>query len=99
MRRIAVISAALALFFSQTVAAAENAGQGPLAPGKPAGLAKAQLNNHQLFIYLTVTAALGSVAGAFLLIKNRHSSSNAATTPAAPDAAATPISSVTSTAT
>jgi len=64
----------LALVLTSALAVAQT-----LPPGKPAGVAEAQMNNHQLFIYLTIGGTLVTVAGAFLLIKNKNGSGNAAT--------------------
>jgi hypothetical protein len=65
---------ALALVMTPALSGAQT-----LPPGKPAGVAQAQMDNHQLFIYLTVGGTLVTVVGAFLLVKNKNGSGNAAT--------------------
>jgi hypothetical protein len=74
---------ALTLAGFRLAAAAETP---PLAPGKPAGLAEAQINNHQLFIYITLGGTLATVAASLLLLK-KSSSTSAATATGAPGAA------------
>jgi hypothetical protein len=61
----------------------------PLAPGKPAGLAKAQINNHQLFIYITLGGTVVTVAASLLLLKSSTSAATATSAPAAATATTT----------
>jgi hypothetical protein len=69
----------LAFAGSRPLAAAEPQ---PLAPGKPAGVAEAQINNHQLFIYITLGGTVATVAAGLLLLKKSSSTSAVAATTA-----------------
>ena len=51
----------------------------PLAPGKPAGVAQAEMNNHDLFIYLSLGLVAVGAAG-MVLIFTRSSASSPTTT-------------------
>ena len=61
MRRIWAVVPALALAMNPALGQAQT-----LPPGKPAGMSEAQLNNHQLFVYLTIGGLLVTAAGAAL---------------------------------
>jgi hypothetical protein len=60
----------------------------PLPPGKPAGVAQAQMNNHQLFIYITIGGTIATVTAGLLLLKKTKAAATPTTTIPASAAAA-----------
>jgi hypothetical protein len=68
MRELCAVAAAMALFATQALAAES----GPLAPGKPAGVAPAQDYNDNTVLYVIGVGAI--VAGVALLASDHHHS-------------------------
>jgi hypothetical protein len=79
MRLVAVPILALVFAVTRPLAAAET---GLLAPGKPAGLSEAQMNNHQLFIYITIGGSVATLAAGLLLMKKTSAAGTANAAPA-----------------
>ena len=62
------------LLMASPVFAADN--DAPLAPGKPAGVAQAEMNNHDLFIYISL--GMIALAAGGMALSLSHSSATAA---------------------
>lgn len=70
---------ALAVLLSASPSLARDSST-PLPPGKPAGVAQAEINNHDLFIYIGI-GAMAAAAGGMAVILGHSSSSATTTTP------------------
>jgi hypothetical protein len=75
-----VMMLAMLLMTSPVYAAESDA---PLAPGKPAGVAQAEVNNHDLFIYISL-GMIALAAGGMALSFSHSSATAAAPTTTAP---------------